>query len=655
MDELHNVSAQNPTNGQTLIYNESTSLWEKNTLTDGTGISVTEGAGSITIANTGVTSLTGTANEIDVSASTGGVTLSLPATINADTTGNAATVTNGAYVNVANTFSTNQVINVNSSSTALRVTQTGTGNALVVEDAANPDSTPFVIDANGRLVVGNTASINATTATEPFLQVHGSNAGAQVEVLRFGANALGDGIVLAKSRGSLGVNTIVSSGDTLGDITYRGADGTGYITAASISAAVDGTPGTNDMPGRLVFSTTADGAATPTERMRIDSSGNINIATAGARITGDFSNATVANRVAFQTSTTNSNTALATIPNGTASFSGWQFFNNTTPDNAAFLQVGASSTAAGIVSGTFGTGTYLPMTFFTGGSERMRVDTSGNVGIGTTSPESFGGGHKTLELSGSTTTEGGVFKTATSGSAGSGSSGTEMIMFTDSVGGKINVVSSHPAIFYTANTERARIDSSGKVGIGTSAPGSSLEVNGGIRARGGAPGAMGVNNNGYAFAGNGGDTDGGMFSSVNGQIEFYTDSIEKFRIAPAGQLGIGGANYGTSGQILTSNGAAAAPSWSSLTTAQVNGAIAGSSADGVGTYAFLATNGEGAASAGRTLAGSNLQYAGGGNDTNSGNGSVFERSGGVSGTWRQMGYQKSYQAAVKATLWLRIS
>jgi hypothetical protein len=51
MDELHNVSAQNPTNGQVLIYNESTSLWTKNTLTDGTGITITEGAGSITITN----------------------------------------------------------------------------------------------------------------------------------------------------------------------------------------------------------------------------------------------------------------------------------------------------------------------------------------------------------------------------------------------------------------------------------------------------------------------------------------------------------------------------------------------------------------------------------------------------------------------------
>ena len=70
MDELHNVSAQNPTNGQVLIYNESTSLWEKHTLTAGTGIGISNGAGSITVSNSGVTSVTGTSPV----ASSGGAT-----------------------------------------------------------------------------------------------------------------------------------------------------------------------------------------------------------------------------------------------------------------------------------------------------------------------------------------------------------------------------------------------------------------------------------------------------------------------------------------------------------------------------------------------------------------------------------------------------
>jgi len=75
MDELHNVSAQSPSNGQVLIYNESTSLWEKHTLTDGTGISITEGAGSITIANSGVTAVSA-GTGISVSGSTGSVAIS---------------------------------------------------------------------------------------------------------------------------------------------------------------------------------------------------------------------------------------------------------------------------------------------------------------------------------------------------------------------------------------------------------------------------------------------------------------------------------------------------------------------------------------------------------------------------------------------------
>lgn len=74
LDELHNVSAQSPSNGQTIIYNATTSLWEKANLTAGTAIGVSNGAGSITINNTGVTSaVAGTG--ISVSGATGAVTI----------------------------------------------------------------------------------------------------------------------------------------------------------------------------------------------------------------------------------------------------------------------------------------------------------------------------------------------------------------------------------------------------------------------------------------------------------------------------------------------------------------------------------------------------------------------------------------------------
>jgi hypothetical protein len=67
------------TNGQLLIGNGTG--YTLGTLTAGTGVGITNGAGSITLSNTGVTSLAGTANQVNVSASTGAITLSLPQSI----------------------------------------------------------------------------------------------------------------------------------------------------------------------------------------------------------------------------------------------------------------------------------------------------------------------------------------------------------------------------------------------------------------------------------------------------------------------------------------------------------------------------------------------------------------------------------------------
>jgi len=100
----------------------------------------------------------------------------------------------------------------------------------------------------------------------------------------------------------------------------------------------------------------------------------------GNRITGDFSNATIADRTAFQTSIADSNSNIQAIPNGTATNGGFFGFNNSDPTNAAFIGIEtAAGTEARVNSGITGTGTYLPMTFFTGGSERVRIDTSGDI------------------------------------------------------------------------------------------------------------------------------------------------------------------------------------------------------------------------------------------------------------------------------------
>lgn len=102
-------------------------------------------------------------------------------------------------------------------------------------------------------------------------------------------------------------------------------------------------------------------------------------------------------------------------------------------------------------------------------------------------------------------------------------------------------VSSDVAFGYgssVAMTETMRIRGNGNVGIGLNNPSGKLTVNGGVRARGGAPGGGGGNDNGYAFSGGNGDNDSGMFSSGDGQVEFYGNSVERMRIASSGNVGI---------------------------------------------------------------------------------------------------------------------
>jgi hypothetical protein len=66
-----------------------------------------------------------------------------------------------ANTNTTNQFSQGQAISVNSASNALRINQTGTGPALVVEDSTSPDATPFIIDANGRVGIGGSPDATA--------------------------------------------------------------------------------------------------------------------------------------------------------------------------------------------------------------------------------------------------------------------------------------------------------------------------------------------------------------------------------------------------------------------------------------------------------------------------------------------------------------
>ena len=148
----------------------------------------------------------------------------------------------------------------------------------------------------------------------------------------------------------------------------------------------------------------------------------------------------------------------------------------------------------------------------------------------------------------------------------------------------------------TAGTERVRVLSNGKIGIGTTTPAKLLTVDaasgdGELQVSGSSGGRINLKDTGsgeellIACAGDSHIQSLGAAKSIIFKTTPTGGSVtERFRIGDSGQLGIGGATYGSSGQVLTSGGASAAPSWAAVPpggntfTAVANGSIANNKA-----------------------------------------------------------------------------
>ena len=99
----------------------------------------------------------------------------------------------------------------------------------------------------------------------------------------------------------------------------------------------------------------------------------------GGNILGDFTNATITSRASFQTSTANSTTGIYALPSGTGTAASWQATNNSNPTNASKILIATNgSTDVQLVSGINGSGTYLPLSFYTNGSQSAQLDTAAN-------------------------------------------------------------------------------------------------------------------------------------------------------------------------------------------------------------------------------------------------------------------------------------
>ena len=269
-----------------------------------------------------------------------------------------------------NAFTWAQIQNQNSSSGAYAGIQFGAhgntwglangssaanSNSLVfVLDAGGSNSEKMRIDSSGRLLVG----ASATAGSARLIQIAATSSEAGLSATRYVNDAGGAAAIdLAKSRnGSIGSQTIVQSGDALGYLQFRGSDGTNQLAAAHIKTEVDGTPGTNDMPGRMIFSTSADGASSPTERMRIDSSGNVGIGATSI-------NNSYGTNVNIHTTTTNG--ARLKISDGTSG-----------NGNVDGLDLIHQSGVAYIIQRENNS-----MRFSTNNTERMRIHAGGTVSV----------------------------------------------------------------------------------------------------------------------------------------------------------------------------------------------------------------------------------------------------------------------------------
>jgi len=155
------------------------------------------------------------------------------------------------------------------------------------------------IDSSGRLLVGTSTASSAAATGTPHIQAVGDYQQGSILLRNTSNDNTNCSLTIQKIRGS----SIVQSGDYLGNISFNGYDGATDRKGADIAAIVDGTPGSGDLPCRLVFSTTADGASSPTERMRISQNGDVAISSTGtndpiaAQINGTCIGATVPIRI----------------------------------------------------------------------------------------------------------------------------------------------------------------------------------------------------------------------------------------------------------------------------------------------------------------------------------------------------------------------
>lgn len=390
------------------------------------------------------------------------------------------------------------------------------------------------VDSSQRLIVGSTQNVN-----NDQLQINNAG-GSNLGISRFADNTGGPDLFIIKSRNATpGSHTTVADGDVVGQIRFSADDGTNYVEGCRIFAKINGTVGTNSIPTDLIFGS----GITGTEKLRIDSSGRLQI---GA------SNNTGTNTKLVVGAGNNINTT-AIINTGDVDVNALTLSNwdGSTTTNKLMMHFDSSGIGAFNIGMPAATDAFV---IDDGGTERVRIDSSGRALFGSNgSSRTIGGIQGSLQLEGTT------FNTS-SMSLMNNSSDTNpaFLTFGKSKGGSLG-----------SNTTVANGDYLGLIKF-VGADGTDVATEA-ARIESRVDGTPGSN-----------DMPGRLIFSTT--ADGASSTTERLRIASSGQIGLGGANYGTAGQAIVSNGSGSAPTWQDVASGITTQA---GTASGIVTSMFL--------------------------------------------------------------------